>query len=392
MKRVFFAAILVFLSLTFFAVNAEAVTGQCSGCHTMHDRQGATLDIGDPGAQGQLLKASCVGCHSGTRDGTGKNSLGAPVVYDDSLPAGQGATNTFAGGDFYWVENVDDAKGHNVFDVSSPDGVIGNTPPGWDPDATIGHAFGQVAGGEVNWTSQLTCAGTYGCHGVRTVANPLLAVATSHHNNADTGGGVSATYANASGTIANSYRFLGGIKGLENATWNWGETPSSHNEYFGRDDVDAERDDDATDIYGFSDTINYFCAQCHGFFHSRIGTAAAPTLGSPWVRHPTDIVLPGGATEYATYNNDGGAGAGDYSLSVPVARGDIPDNATGSTNTVVPGNSNAVDGAIVMCLSCHRAHGSPEDDALRFDYTTMLVGSGPGTNNTGCFVCHTAKN
>ncbi|UCH82038.1 MAG: hypothetical protein JSW20_05265 [Nitrospiraceae bacterium] len=399
MKIVFLAVSLVFFALFFNAAHVGAVTGECSNCHTMHDRQGADTDIGETGAQGKLLKAGCAGCHTGPRVAAGLNSLGAPVVIDNAPPAGQGGTNTYAGGDFYWVENTDDAKGHNVIDINpsvpNPDGVLGNTPPGWDPDATDGsngYAFGPVAGGAATWgANQLTCAGTYGCHGTRTVADSLDAVTTSHHNNADTGGGVSATSASTADTIANSYRFLGGIKGLENATWNWGENAATHNEYYGLNDTDPERDDDdPNDSYANEDTMSYFCAQCHGFFHSRI-VASGAGITSPWVRHPTDIVLPGTvAKEYDDYNSDNGDDTeGDYNVDVPVARPVVPTNAQGSTNTVVAGDDTTINGAIVMCLSCHRAHGSPEDDMLRWTYSNMVVGS---NDQTGCFVCHTDKN
>jgi len=388
MGKSFLILIFVFLVLALTVGSANAVTGQCSGCHTMHDSQDGA-NIGAAGAQGQLLNSGCAGCHTGTHDGDGKNSFGSPVVLDGADPTGQGVGVTNAGGDFWWVENTDDAKGHNVTDISgNADGTIGDTPPGWDPDATSGHAFGQVAGGEANWTSQLTCAGTYGCHGVRTQANGLLAISTSHHNNADTGGGVSATSASTADTIANSFRFLGGIKGLENVGWNWAETTSAHNEYYGKNDVDAERDDDTTDTYANSDTMSYFCAQCHGFFHSRV-VASGAGISSPWVRHPTDIVLPNSG-EFDDYNSDNGDDTeGAYSLSVPVARGAVATNAQGSRSTVIAGDSTTVDGAIVMCLTCHRAHGSPEDDMLRFTYTDMIIGS---SDTTGCFVCHTDKN
>jgi len=44
----------------------------------------------------------------------------------------------------------------------------------------------------------------------------------------------------------------------------------------------------------------------------------------------------------------------------------------------------------VMCLSCHRAHGSPYLDMLRWDYNTMIAAD--STKSGGCFICHTNKN
>ncbi|MFC1513206.1 cytochrome c3 family protein [Thermodesulfobacteriota bacterium] len=47
--------------------------------------------------------------------------------------------------------------------------------------------------------------------------------------------------------------------------------------------------------------------------------------------------------------------------------------------------------AVVMCLSCHRAHGSEYPDMLRWDYNTMIVNDEQGATGTGCFVCHSSK-
>ncbi|MGB9716198.1 MAG: cytochrome c3 family protein [Thermodesulfovibrionales bacterium] len=44
-----------------------------------------------------------------------------------------------------------------------------------------------------------------------------------------------------------------------------------------------------------------------------------------------------------------------------------------------------------MCLSCHRAHGSPYADILRWNYDEMRTGSYT-TTDSGCFTCHTGKN
>ena len=41
----------------------------------------------------------------------------------------------------------------------------------------------------------------------------------------------------------------------------------------------------------------------------------------------------------------------------------------------------------VACISCHRAHGTPNDDILRFDYSTQIAGSG-SSSSTGCLGCH----
>ena len=358
-----------------------AISGVCSNCHTMHNSQnnlgevetysGGILTTGGTTPQNQLLKAGCIACHTGTTGAT--NSHDAPIVVHITNPAGQGAGKTLAGGDFRWVATglgVTDSTGHNVAGINSDDVAIGKTPPGWDPTATAtGGALGdgQIAGGSGTWSNQLTCAGTYGCHGSHAYTDPDAAIAGSHHGNA----GGTATQASTPSTVGNSYRFLGGIKGLENSQWNWAETASVHNEYYGAA---------APTTYGDKGTISYSCAQCHGDFHA---TGEIGGTSSPWTRHPTDFVLPTTGKEYSAYNPDGG---NFYSVEAPVARGAVP--AT-SSSTVTVGTSTST-GAIVMCLSCHRAHGSPEPDLLRWTYSGMTAGI--GTDDTGCFVCHTTKN
>jgi predicted CXXCH cytochrome family protein len=376
MRKIITMTFVSLLSVVLTCGLAYALSGECVNCHTMHNSQdGQEVAVGGP--YEQLLKASCIGCHTETTTGNVDpvNSFGAPIVWSTTIPGGQGGGYTTAGGDFYWVAQagaVADTRGHNVAGIKAQDANIGLTPPGWDPNATPGAlADGQMNAGAASWNNQLTCAGLYGCHGNHSDANQSDAVAGAHHGNV----GLTTTRAQAPTTIGGSYRFLGGINGLENITWNWDETATNHNEYFG---VDGNAS------YANKRTINYSCAQCHGDFHSDIGSG-------PWLRHPTDIMLPSDvAKEYQYYNPDGlpagsGAVAGntDYSIEAPIARLTVP--AT-STKGMTPGTN-----AIVMCLSCHRAHGSNQPDILRWNYSGMRTGDYT-TVDSGCFTCHTTKN
>lgn len=391
MRKTLITFFLVFLSVILIYGYADAISGVCSNCHTMHNSQnGVSVTGGAPNEQ--LLTFGCVACHTASTGLQDPNK--GPAVLHTTSPGSaatdQGNGKTVASGDFYWVDAGDDAKGHNVIDlpnVNSPDSNMpgsGLTPPGWDPVATgSGFIASQVAGGEATWTSQLNCGGQYGCHGDHAVVGSFPGVQGAHHNNQPGAcGGTSCTEASTANLIGNSYRFLLGIKGLENVDWNWNEIVTDHNEYYGEDNT-VNRSAGGLAAYGGRDTISFLCAECHGVFHGTIDSDG--TSGSPWIRHPTDIVLPttdsfGNPTEYAEYNNDGGGTAGPYSLQAPVARQTVP--ATPS-DAVTPGTD------IVMCLSCHRAHGSPVNDLLRWDYDLMIVGS---NNTTGCFVCHTDKN
>jgi len=355
----------------------HAITGVCSNCHTMHNSQGGssvvqtydgagTLATGVSTPIEYLLNASCIACHTGTTGET--NNFDAPIVLHITEPGGQGASNTLAGGDFHWVATglgADNTKGHNVVGISSQDN--GLTPPGWDTTDTTAtpglNNDGTIAGGEGTWTSQLTCAGKYGCHGNHTETSPFSAIQRSHHSNDN----LTSTKADADvSTVGKSFRFLSGIKGLEDSDWQWTESVSDHNEYFG---VNGNAS------YATKTTISYSCAQCHGDYHETIGGSS-----SPWLRHPTDIVVPNSG-EYSTYNPDN---SNQYSLEAPVARGSVPDL---SSATVTTGNTTSI-GAILMCLSCHRAHGSPCYKLMRWDYKHATL----ATALEGCNVCHTSKN
>jgi predicted CXXCH cytochrome family protein len=379
MRKIFKLMMFALFGVVLISGSAYAVTGACYECHTMHASQNGTL-MGD-GPHNYLLLYSCIGCHSGPAGQESNSTNGAPIVlFTSGSPLGQGVGFTLAGGNFYWVKNVSDSEGHNVDIVkvgqdSDIGPNIGYNPPGWDKAQTdnSGHT---IAGAADDWPVQLTCAGAYGCHGNHSISGNDDGIKGAHHSNI----GVSHTVATAPTTMGGSYRFCDGIKGMEETDWEWsGDDSTHHNEYYGSTYNDAGGAPD-------KQTISFLCAECHGQFHT---SASIGGTASPWLRHPTDIVLMSasrGTTEYSAYNNAGSPPVAAYNIIVPVARGAVPSAASNTVNT----NQGATTtGAIVMCLSCHRAHGSNQPDILRWDYTTMI--SGGGSNNTGCFVCHTTK-
>ena len=103
-----------------------------------------------------------------------------------------------------------------------------------------------------------------------------------------------------------------------------------------------------------------YCKACHADF---CGEENQKTVDG-WGRHPTNTPIPM-LGEYADYS---------YRKEVPVSYPD-PSNPDRST-------------ARVMCMSCHRPHGTPYRSLLRWDYSEMVVG---GAKNNGCFVCHSQK-
>jgi cytochrome c553 len=159
-----------------------------------------------------------------------------------------------------------------------------------------------------------------------------------------------------------SYRFLKGVKGGEDSLWEAVPGITAHNEYKGASSMGA-----GSATSPANNTVSGLCAECHGYFH---GTSSNE-VGSqePWLRHPTDILLPSGG-EYTSYTT--------YNLTAPVARATIPNSPSSSVSS----------SDVVMCLSCHRAHASPYYKIMRWDYKNW-----PGNGQTnGCNVCHTSKN
>lgn len=346
--------LLLTAALTFWATCALAgVSGSCANCHTMHATDGTGSAISG-GAKGSLTIGGCVGCHTGTNAGGT-----TPYVLTSGLPVygpeysggtiNTATATTLAGGNFYWVDKNqgnDATKGHNVitdglsdYDMDAPGRRDGDQP-----------AFAAQATG-------LTCAGTMGCHGDRSVEGDYASVSGAHHGT----GAIDGT------NVAQSFRFLDGILGAEDSDWEFTVSNADHNGY------KAEARTEASAMADGGNTISSLCGQCHGDFHS--GTDLVSD-GSAWLRHPTDIKLPGG--EYASYTD--GEGVGTYNVIAPVGA------STPLTTDITLANS------IVTCISCHRAHGSPYADLLRWDYDNISAGTMIGGKaNNGCYACHTSK-
>jgi predicted CXXCH cytochrome family protein len=108
-----------------------------------------------------------------------------------------------------------------------------------------------------------------------------------------------------------------------------------------------------------------WCANCHGDFYA---TTAA-------TMHPTDISVPLTYNNYVATGNFTGTAAAAYDPLVPFERGvttgswDLPD----PTDPLTAG-AGAVEGvSSVMCLSCHRAHASAFENALRWDPSAEFI-------------------
>ncbi len=347
------------------------VTGTCATCHIMHNSQnGAALALsstGTPyvgwngdegelaggsnaGAQANLTVTSCVGCHTSSTDDTivTIGSTRIPIVFNTVTP-----TNHLAGGNFYWLVENGDAYGHNVYGISGVDnnitlaeGAPGNTKGCND---SCHYSLGQAP--ELMPTPsglETQLSGCQGCH-----------INVFHHtDHAD----------NQHFRFLNSHTDVDAyVSGVEDPDWEQ-DPDNGHNQYKGDDRV-ARPDTMSLKI---TNSMNGFCNGCHMEFHGLddgyVATVKA-SQASPWLRHPTDLVLPESG-EYNSYNPET-----DYNPLAPVGWLDLEDQTRKN--------------AVVMCISCHRPHGSPYPDMLRWDYDTCSTGTANAA--CGCFVCHTEK-
>lgn len=393
--------LLLFICLFFSAQQAVGqVKGRCDNCHTMHNSQSGSkmVYMGTSGAawagwngsnvlqggvastdpQANLLVSDCVGCHTNSTDNRTIITIGSsriPIVFNSNVAP----ENPLAGGNFYWVVKNGDAYGHNVRGISAQDvdlieGGPGGPACGTENNCHISLTFADTAEGDKN-----------GCQACHQYINKGVNKIGGHHK-------PSVAPGNPADETEGYYRFVGGperhdglggggVTGIEDPDWEQTTTASKHNTYWGG-------------LAGVEtwepESMGKFCAGCHYQFHSAgypntffvpvdNGGEVNLTLGSgqnPWFRHPADYAIPK-TGEYTSYT--------DYDPLVPVARQDL-------TSFTVNKVNNGAEVDKVFCLSCHRAHGSPYPDMLRWNYTLMEPGTTtPGLVGTGCFKCHSDK-
>jgi len=303
---------------TAFAFHGGGVA-HCDGCHSMHnsaDNPRAGSATAAFLMKGSDASSTCLNCHNGA-NGYHINSANG--------------SNKNQGGDFFWVSsnavhdlNVrgnivtfdPDNKGHNVIAADfglAVDGTNVTAPGGMMPSNTLSctschDPHGQVDGGTSNGTAPISVSGSY-----------------LNRNQP------------AAGTIAGNYRLLGddGFKLIA------APAPVATSDGSGGAWVNYGK--------GMSD----WCLSCHPLYNDNANM------------HPTDVPVPGAYNSYVKTGDFTGAVATAFDALVPIER----NVADGST--LDPKSTVGVTGADqVMCLSCHRAHASAFDNALRWDNAT----------------------
>jgi len=370
-KMVSLCVVALFLvALCRLGANA-AVTGDCVNCHTMHNSQAGEVQTEDKDgnpletAQLNLLVSDCLGCHSNMTStatiipiGSGDTSRVPIVLTADEpvYPPDGSSSSVLAGGSFYWVAQGDDSKGHNVF------GIRANP---------VDAALAKAPGGTVNCDpchATLASEESGGCRGCHFPAHHV-----DDGNATDAADSGDGWYRFLTGASMTAYRdstktrmellALNGVSGLEDPDWE--QNPAAaHNVYKGTTVRYASADGNGNVRYN---SIGAFCSGCHSDFHHKKSDDGGMEESGVWIRHPSDVLLPDTA-EYAGYS---------YTSLAPVAYDDV----AAETN------------AVVTCLSCHRPHGSPYPDMLRWDYQNDCIAGTTDSeeNPCGCFSCHTEK-
>jgi hypothetical protein len=121
----------------------------------------------------------------------------------------------------------------------------------------------------------------------------------------------------------------------------------------------------------YDTTMSNKCADCHGDFH---GAAAQGSMNN-WIRHPTDITL-----------GDADAAAQPYVYADNYDTAAVADPTVLDRLPLIEGGSAGSSDDTLMCLTCHYAHGGPNNDLLAFDMGGISAGN--GTADGGCEVCH----
>ncbi|MDY0185868.1 MAG: hypothetical protein RBR43_08330 [Desulfuromonadaceae bacterium] len=293
----------------------------CDGCHSMHG--GATS--GPALQKGSDASSTCLNCHNGAN--------GYKVSSADG-------SNKNEGGDFHWTKDNGytyvvrgntktfdyNKAGHNMLAADfgmTNDANLTMAPGGSFPAAGFSctgchDPHGQANGGTVGGALPISVSGSYG-------AVP------------------------APGTQAGNYRIL-----YDSAKIGFSEdAPIAR----------ASGSNGASVQYGSG--MSGWCANCH------VGFYATTSSGG---MHPVDRAVQTTYNSYVATGNFTGTIANAYDPLVPIERGvttassDLPDPTDQATAGV------GVDGSSkVMCLSCHRAHGSAFGNALRGDMSEAFL-------------------
>lgn len=370
------AALVVLFAPDAFAFHGGGVAA-CEGCHTMH---GTPEQAGTAGAYLLLARdpsSICLNCHART-------ALSAHAVFTTGSAPGIPPANYTPGGDFAWVTksyawlngttqetSPGDRHGHNV--VASEYGLFADANLTTSPGGSFP-------------ANSLSCTSCHDPHGRwRLLGDGSFATTGAPIVSSGSYGGAVINTPTAS-TAVGVYRLLAGRGYVQRSA---GAAPLAVDPPVALAPPVYNQSERAADVrVAYGAGMSEWCANCHGAIHT------APTTSS--FLHPSGAQAKLGvlATWYNGYVKDGElSGTQDTSFTslVPYEEG-TADRAVLAPLATSDGSARAGPNGVteaVMCLTCHRAHASGWDGALRWNMryreTESIVAAGqwPGTDAIG---------
>ena len=389
---------LVGISTTSYAFH-DGGTAYCEGCHTMHNSFQSTSMIVAGGAANPLASntyllkgadqsSTCLFCHGKGNTLSSYHISTQSIVSVGNQPAGIPQQMTPAG-DFSWVKinyktvgstgtGTGERHGHNI--IASDYSYVADATNTKAPGATTTYL-----------ASGLNCIS---CHDPHSDARRDSTGAIVHRNPTGTfptikGSGSYGAAVTGPNYAVGVYRFLGGTGYAPKSNPSLPFTaeaplavvPSTYN----RGESTAE-----THV-AYGSGMSEWCANCHNSMLSQSYVSGTP--GHP---HPAGAIISNATilSNYNAYVKSGDmSGTQGYTSLVPVEEGaaaTYASLASDATNTPGIGYTTAQAGAVVMCLSCHRAHATAFDSMIRWynsdtfitedaAYFTSANGSAPNT-------------
>lgn len=349
------ALLAVGIGTTSYAFHSGGVA-ECEGCHSMHSPApgGVFLLVGSD------QSSACLTCHEHAGD-TGPSSYHVSTA-DSDMATGPPLQRS-PGGDFGWLKKT--------FTWTGSDGATVETEEGYTHGHnTVAADFGYEADGHNSTApggsfpaAQLACNSCHDPHGQyrRLSTNPLAVVKAGEAIMASgsyTGAGNEPSGGNAVGV----FRLLAGAGYTKGgATFNGAppaKVPTAYNRSEATSPTRVAYGAGAVATASGAATWGNWCGTCHGSMHSTGNYV-----------HPIDRALGSTIkTNYDLYVKSGdvsGSNATSFTSLVPFATSASSYTALASAvaTTVGPTTTDEVN-----CMSCHRAHSSGWEYALRWYY------------------------